>query len=141
MGAGVDPVSEYRSVIYYHEDKPKWQETVRIELHPDLFSRSHLRFALKHRSKNEPKEKQTEQPFAVAYLRLVDAHSTILRDGTYDLAVYRVSHKLPFPKAIVGVFCLCWHVRSIWNCHGCFVLELLLGLIFFSWMTVLSSFE
>lgn len=29
-GCGGDMMSEYKSLIYYHEDKPKWQETVKV---------------------------------------------------------------------------------------------------------------
>lgn len=29
-GAGGDMVSHYKSIIYYHEDKPKWFETVKV---------------------------------------------------------------------------------------------------------------
>lgn len=30
LGAGAPMVSEYKSVIYYHEDKPKWHETFKV---------------------------------------------------------------------------------------------------------------
>lgn len=29
-GAGGDMVSEYKTVVYYHDDKPKWCETVKV---------------------------------------------------------------------------------------------------------------
>ena len=29
-GAGGEMISHYKSVIYYHEDKPKWCETVKV---------------------------------------------------------------------------------------------------------------
>lgn len=30
LGAGATAVDEYRSVIYYHDDRPKWNETFRV---------------------------------------------------------------------------------------------------------------
>lgn len=30
LGAGAAMLNEYRSVVYYHEDKPKWNETFRV---------------------------------------------------------------------------------------------------------------
>lgn len=32
LGAGSDTANEYKSVIYYHEDKPKWNETFKASL-------------------------------------------------------------------------------------------------------------
>jgi C2 domain in Dock180 and Zizimin proteins len=29
-GAGGEMISEYRSVVHYHEDKPRWMETVKV---------------------------------------------------------------------------------------------------------------
>jgi len=29
-GAGGDMVSQYKSIIYYHEDRPRWCETVKV---------------------------------------------------------------------------------------------------------------
>lgn len=31
LGAGASMLDEYKSVIYYHEDKPKWNETFRVK--------------------------------------------------------------------------------------------------------------
>lgn len=30
LGAGAAMLNEYKSVIYYHEDRPKWNETFRV---------------------------------------------------------------------------------------------------------------
>ena len=29
-GAGGDMVTQFKSIIYYHEDKPRWYETVKV---------------------------------------------------------------------------------------------------------------
>lgn len=41
----------YKSVVYYHEDKPKWNEYFKISLPMNIeeFSSAHIRFTFKHR--------------------------------------------------------------------------------------------
>lgn len=41
----------YKSVVYYHEDKPKWNECFKISLPMNIeeFSTAHIRFTFKHR--------------------------------------------------------------------------------------------
>merc|ERR1711911_577290 len=70
LGSGIETQDEYRSVVYYHEDKPKWMETLKIAIPIDEFYRSHLKFTFKHRSSNETKDRQ-EKPFALSYVRLM----------------------------------------------------------------------
>lgn len=49
MGGGLQLQTEYRSVIYYHEDKPRWNETFKVAIPIDDFKVSHLLFTFKHR--------------------------------------------------------------------------------------------
>jgi len=30
-GAGGERISQYKSIIYYHEDRPRWFETIKVE--------------------------------------------------------------------------------------------------------------
>ncbi|XP_059352590.1 dedicator of cytokinesis protein 1-like isoform X2 [Daphnia carinata] len=92
LGSGVVAQDEYRSVVYYHEDKPRWNETFKIAIPIDEFYRSHLKFTFKHRSSNEAKDR-TEKPFALSYVKLMQDNGTTLMDTQHELLVYKVDHR------------------------------------------------
>ena len=70
LGSGAPAQDEYRSVVYYHEDKPRWTETFKIAIPIQEFYHSHLKFTFKHRSSNETKDR-AEKPFALSYVKLM----------------------------------------------------------------------
>ncbi|CAG2067563.1 unnamed protein product, partial [Timema podura] len=92
LGGGVEPLNEYRSVIYYHEEKPRWHEIFKVAVPIDEFKGSHLRFSFKHRCSTESKDK-LEKPFALSYVKLMQGNGTTLHDTEHDLLVYKVDHK------------------------------------------------
>ncbi|KAG5343195.1 DOCK1 protein, partial [Acromyrmex heyeri] len=92
LGGGVSPIDEYRSVIYYHEDKPRWCETFKIAIPIEEFKQAHLKFTFKHRSSNEAKDK-SEKPFALSYVRLMQRNGTTLQDIQHELLVYKLEQK------------------------------------------------
>jgi len=92
LGGGVQELNEYRSIIYYHEDKPQWHETFKIALRIEEFKTSHLKFTFKHRSSNEAKDK-SEKPFAMSYVRLMQENGVTLPDAMHNLIVYKIDYK------------------------------------------------
>ncbi|XP_071039760.1 dedicator of cytokinesis protein 1 isoform X2 [Parasteatoda tepidariorum] len=92
LGTGSDPMNEYRSVIYYHEDKPKWMETIKIAIPIEEFYNAHLKFTFKHRSSNDAKDR-AEKAFAVAFVKLMQENGTTLKDETHELLVYKIDYK------------------------------------------------
>ncbi|XP_023175587.2 dedicator of cytokinesis protein 1 isoform X3 [Drosophila hydei] len=102
IGAGHPPIDEYKSVVYYHDDKPKWQETFKIHVPIEEFKQCHLRFTLKHRSSNEQKDR-SEKPFGLCYVRLMQANGTTIPQGQHVLAVYKIDHK-KFDKTVANSY-------------------------------------
>lgn len=92
QGGGAPMTSEYRSVIYYHEDKPKWNETFKINVPIEEFIKCHLKFMFKHRSSNDSKDKN-EKPFALSFVKLQQDNGTTLQQGNHQLVVYKIDHK------------------------------------------------
>lgn len=92
QGGGAPTVGEYHSVIYYHEDRPKWNETFKINVPIEDFIRCHLKFMFKHRSSNESKDKN-EKPFAISFVKLQQDNGTTLQQDKHPLVVYKIDHK------------------------------------------------
>lgn len=92
LGAGAVMLSEYKSVIYHHDDKPKWNETFKVQLSIEEFKNCHLRFTFKHRSSNESKDR-SEKPFGLSYVRLMQDNGTTLQHKCHQLIVYKIDHK------------------------------------------------
>lgn len=92
QGGGAQMINEYRSVIYYHEDKPKWNETLKVNVPIEDFKQCHLKFMFKHRSSNDTKDK-SEKPFAMSYVKLLQDNGTTLQHKNHQLVVYKIDHK------------------------------------------------
>ncbi|XP_055631515.1 dedicator of cytokinesis protein 1 isoform X1 [Toxorhynchites rutilus septentrionalis] len=91
-GGGGSVLNEYKSVIYYHEDKPKWNETFKIDVPIEEFKQCHLRFTFKHRSSNEAKDR-SEKPFGLSFVKLMNDDGTTLQHKRHHLLVYKIDHK------------------------------------------------
>lgn len=89
-GCGNQMTTEYRSLIFYHEDKPKWFETIKIALSTEEeFKGLHLKFMFKHRSSSENKDR-SEKAFAMSFIKLINAkNGTTLKDTDHNLLVYK----------------------------------------------------
>lgn len=92
QGGGAAMVGEYHSVIYYHEDRPRWNETFKINVPIEDFIRCHLKFLFKHRSSNESKDKN-EKPFAISFVKLQQDNGTTLQQDKHSLVVYKIDYK------------------------------------------------
>ncbi|KAK2187560.1 hypothetical protein NP493_162g07017 [Ridgeia piscesae] len=85
-GAGVANVTEYNGVIFYHNNSPRWNDTVKLTIPIEKYYRSHLRLEFRHCSTREKAEKKL---FAFAFVKLVADDGTTLCDGAHELYVYK----------------------------------------------------
>ena len=94
-GVGVATGDVFKSVVFYHESRPKWQEVTKVMIPVDMFTGSHLRFLFRHRSRNVSKENSA--PWAMAFLKLVqERDKTALCDGSHDLLVFKIEKRFEF---------------------------------------------
>ncbi|GFR93576.1 dedicator of cytokinesis protein 5 [Elysia marginata] len=88
-------MSEYKSMVYYHQDRPKWFETIKVAISPEVdFVGLHLKFLFRHKSSTEAKDR-SEKAFAMSFVRLLNDNGTTLEDQIHDLLVYKIESKKP----------------------------------------------
>ncbi|KAK9764626.1 Deoxycytidine kinase 1 [Basidiobolus ranarum] len=102
-GSGEANVTEYESVIFYHSNNPRWDESIKIEVTPDIFKNAHIFFTFRHcSSKGQSgstisigKDKSSDNNiFAFAFLPLsLDNHHTIVSDDIHSLTLYKYDSK------------------------------------------------
>jgi dedicator of cytokinesis protein 3 len=80
LGMGEAPLSQYLSTIYYHNNSPQWNETVRVEISRDLYDKAHLRFYFRHCSSKDVREKHAI--FAFTFLPLQQFEAGVRTDVT-----------------------------------------------------------
>eukprot|EP01137_Pigoraptor_chileana_P029725 Opistho-2@15256 len=97
LGSGEKLVSEVQSVIYYHSNQPRWNETFRINVSPDRFFKAHLRFYFRHLSSGESRDKN-EKNFSFTFLPLISADGTTIKDDRHNLAIYKYDKKIDDPR-------------------------------------------
>lgn len=78
--------NHYKSSIFYHNNSPAWNETIRLSLPIEKFPTAHVRFEFRHcsaRDKAEPKL------FGFSFARLMEPSGATIADGVHDLHVYK----------------------------------------------------
>lgn len=92
-GGGANLEDEFRSIVYSHDEHPKWSETIKIVLPTEDFKHCHVKFLFKHRHSQESKDKGNK-PFALAHVKLMSKDETAIQQGDHNLAVYRIDKKI-----------------------------------------------
>ncbi|VDN17843.1 unnamed protein product [Gongylonema pulchrum] len=78
----------YRSLVFYHDDKPKWNETIKVQIPENIDQNIHLRITFHHK-KSFDKMRQEKGPFALAFARIMEG-ATLIKDGTHELLIYKI---------------------------------------------------
>ncbi|KAJ3278028.1 hypothetical protein HK104_002729, partial [Borealophlyctis nickersoniae] len=97
-GAGEPRAGSYDSLVYYHNNTPRWNETVRLDLSPDLFEKAHIFFTFRHCSSSDKGSgDKTDRNFAFAFLPLLRGNHTVINDGSHGLILYKWDRKFAVP--------------------------------------------
>ncbi|KAK6638497.1 hypothetical protein RUM43_006764 [Polyplax serrata] len=88
---GMEPESVYHSMIIYHHNSPHWNETIRLTVPIDKFSRAHVRFEFRHCSTREKTD--NKKLFAFAFARLMSKNGATIKDNTHELFIYKCEDK------------------------------------------------
>ncbi|KAI8877414.1 hypothetical protein K501DRAFT_260410 [Backusella circina FSU 941] len=96
-GSGTQPISQWESMVFYHEQKPHWGETVKVAIPKmEQWERSHIFIMVRHVSStgnNSPNTSQLGGDKAIAMgfvpLFLPPQHRDFVADGTHTLFMYR----------------------------------------------------
>ncbi|XP_066284414.1 dedicator of cytokinesis protein 3-like isoform X2 [Branchiostoma lanceolatum] len=93
LGEGELYTSEYQSYVLYHNNNPRWGETIKLAVPIDKFYGSHLRFEFRHCS---TKDKDVKKLFAFAFTPLMIGDGTTLQDRQHELFVYKCEENVKF---------------------------------------------
>lgn len=106
------PVSTYDSVVYYHNNNPKWNETICVNLDAYTFEKAHLFITYRHVSsssvkldKNSGRNHQNdknEKNIAFSFLPLLRGDRTVVGDGNHTLSMYKYDAKLVVPAVYLN---------------------------------------
>lgn len=100
-GAGQARVTQFDSLVFYHQNSPTWGELLKIHLQDQSVEDCHLFFSFRSRSSKEERTRglpqnaaslaatEADAPFAHAYLPLFRDSNAFLSDGTHTLLLWR----------------------------------------------------
>ncbi|XP_019619494.1 PREDICTED: dedicator of cytokinesis protein 3-like isoform X2 [Branchiostoma belcheri] len=93
LGEGEMYTAEYQSYVLYHNNNPRWGETIKLAIPIDKFYGSHLRFEFRHCS---TKDKDVKKLFGFAFTPLMIGDGTTLQDRQHELFVYKCEENVKF---------------------------------------------
>ena len=75
-------------MVYYHANKPLWNETIKVRVNFEQFLKCHVRFLVRHKSRSRGKE--NVDLYAAAFLNLADEvnNETAIKDADHELVVF-----------------------------------------------------
>jgi hypothetical protein len=80
----------YRSVVYYHQNNPRFSETFKLVLTPEQIEKGQIFFTFAHCSTKAKKE----APFSFAVFKFADDKGIIHKDGAQSPTVYAFTEDL-----------------------------------------------
>lgn len=113
-GAGEALVTQFDSLVFYHQNAPTWGELIKLQLPHDIMEDCHIFFSFRHRSSKEERglaagsngahgvgatSQSTSasasvampRPFAYGYLPLFESNRAFIPDGSHTLLLWRTN--------------------------------------------------
>ncbi|XP_052072932.1 dedicator of cytokinesis protein 4-like isoform X3 [Mytilus californianus] len=96
-GCGDDPLVHFPSCVFYHDNQPKWQETIKISLPMDELPGSHIRFDVYHCQARHRAEKKL---YGFGFMRVTNDLQIVIKDGSHNLCIFKCEDekKIKFEK-------------------------------------------
>ncbi|XP_021369195.1 dedicator of cytokinesis protein 4-like isoform X3 [Mizuhopecten yessoensis] len=97
FGCGEKPQTNFYSTIYYHDNSPQWNETVRLSVPMEMLPKSRIRFDIYHCS---TRGKENKKLVGFAFLCVTDDKDIVIQDGSHDLCIFQCEEisKVVFKK-------------------------------------------
>ncbi|XP_069142265.1 dedicator of cytokinesis protein 4-like [Argopecten irradians] len=86
FGCGEKPQTNFYSTIYYHDNSPQWNETVRLSLPMEMLPKSQIRFDIYHCS---TRGRENKKLVGFAFLCVTNNEDIVIQDGSHDLCIYQ----------------------------------------------------
>eukprot|EP00794_Sanderia_malayensis_P007122 gene7122-7926_t len=95
LGTGEKQITEYHSYVLYHNNAPRWNERIKVQIPLSEFHNAHLRFTFSHCTRHESRSKG-ERFYAFSFIKLVNADGTVVKDDSYELLLYKNDSSVSF---------------------------------------------
>ncbi|KAJ1032676.1 hypothetical protein NDA16_000699 [Ustilago loliicola] len=113
-GAGEALLTQFDSLVFYHQNAPTWGELIKLQLPHDIMEDCHIFFSFRHRSAKEERGSAAAsngasggpaalasptssssvsmpRPFAHGYLPLFESNRAFIPDGSHTLFLWRTN--------------------------------------------------
>lgn len=132
-GSGVGPTTYWESMIFYHDQRPSWEETIKVKIaDADKWEKSHIYITVRHRSSTgyastqhspgnsphrghpAPQGLPSEKIMAYGFLPLFlpPLFQNFVVDGTHKLALYRFDKQASSPSVYMNTVAWCGQSTS-----------------------------
>ncbi|KAG8186361.1 hypothetical protein JTE90_026781 [Oedothorax gibbosus] len=100
-GSGHENISNYNSIVLYHNNTPRWVEMIKLAVPIERFDGAHVRIEYRHCSTRDKDKKL----LGFSFIQLMDDKGTILKNGSHELYVYKCeeSPKLQDPRVYLSL--------------------------------------
>lgn len=100
-GAGVEPVTAYSSVVLYHNNNPRWSETIKVLIPLEVFDvGAHIRIEYRHcsaKESNSSKEKKLlGKKLSKAFIVLVASPTALLLSAVMEIDCNKLNEHVLF---------------------------------------------